>query len=83
MTSLALTLNRLLGRPIEAFVDGQWQIGHVHLRHYNGAYNVHEMSNESGGVKGLAYGLSARESYEWLRGAVTAVQLVNNAHSGF
>jgi hypothetical protein len=76
-------LNATLGRPEEAYLDGKAQIGNIHLQGVNGAYNVYEVNNSAGGVKGLAYGLSTREAYEWLQGALTAVRLITGTHPGF
>jgi hypothetical protein len=76
-------LNAALGRPLETYINGTAQIGNVHICGVNGGYNIHEMDNESGGVKGLAYGLTAREAYQWFRGALAALLLNSNDHPGF
>ena len=75
-------LNAALGRPEETYLDGKAQIGNVHLQGVYGGYNVYEMNNPAGGVKGLAYGLTAREAYEWLQGALTAARLITDNHPG-
>jgi hypothetical protein len=83
LDTLEHRLNIALGRPTEAYVDGKAQVGHVHFQPCNGYRNVYEMCSEAGGVKGLAYGLSAREAYEWINGALTALQLANHTSQGF
>jgi hypothetical protein len=83
LDTLEQRLNSALGRPTEAYVDGKAQVGHVHFQPCNGYRNVYEMCNESGGCKGLAYGLTAREAYEWISGALTALQLANHTNQGF
>jgi hypothetical protein len=75
LDSLEQRLNVALDRPTVAYENGQAQLGHVHLYGCNGALNIYEMASLSGGVRGLAYGLSTREAYEWLSGALTALQL--------
>jgi hypothetical protein len=83
LNTLEHRLNIALGRPTEAYVDGKAQVGHVHFYQCNGYRNVYEMHNEAGGVKGLAYGLTAREAYEWISGALTALRLANHTNQGF
>jgi hypothetical protein len=75
-------LNTALGRPLEAYSSGTAQLGNVQVCGVNGGYNVYEMHSAAGGVKGLAYGLTAREAYEWLQGALVALQLNSNTHPG-
>jgi hypothetical protein len=75
LDTLEQRLNNALGRPMEAYTDSGAQIGNIHLEGANGGYNVYEMHNLFGGVRGLAYGLTAREAYEWLNGALVALQL--------
>jgi len=79
LDTLEQRLNNALGRPMETYTDSGAQIGNIHLQGVNGGYNVYEMHNLSGGVRGLAYGLTAREVYEWLNGALVALQLTRGA----
>ena len=79
LDTLEQRLNNALGRPVEAYTDSGAQIGNVHLQGVSGGYNVYEMHNLAGGVRGLAYGLTAREAYQWLNGALVALQLAKGA----
>jgi hypothetical protein len=78
LDALEQRLNVALDRPIVAYQDGKAQIGHIHLHGCNGGLNIYVMGNEAGGVGGLAYGLTTREAYEWLQGALTGLSLIKN-----
>ena len=79
----AVTLNRILGLPEQTYLlqeDGTYlaQIGCIHICSQNGTNNVYQMSNKSGGVQGLAYGLTLAEVYLWLNAAIGGAQLMQN-----
>ena len=80
---MARILNNSLSLPVEAYAlneeTGRYeaQVGCIHVCSQNGANNIHQMSNAAGGVRGLAYGLTMREAYEWLSAAVEGVRLAN------
>jgi hypothetical protein len=82
--TMAARLNEVLGRPTETYVldesTGTYkaQLGCIHLSAQNGAHNVYVMANEAGGCRGLAYGLTTREAYDWLSAALVGVQLADN-----
>lgn len=59
------------------------QIGCIHINSQNGTNNIYQINNESGGCKGLAYGLTLKECYLWLSAAVEGARLVlNSEHRG-
>ena len=73
-------LNKILKLPTDCYVKGEdgrcvAQVGCIHLIGVNHAYNVCQLVNPAGGVRVLAYGLSAREAYEWLIAAIEGVRL--------
>jgi hypothetical protein len=78
---MARILNNCLSLPVESYqlnpLSGSYesQIGCIHICGQNGTNNVYQVSNEAGGVRGLAYGLTVREAYEWLSAAVEGVRL--------
>ena len=43
-------INRLMGTPMDPYIDGKAQIGNYHLSHAYGGVTLHCMHNESGGV---------------------------------
>lgn len=51
------------------------QIGCIHICSQNGTNNVYQVSNEAGGCRGLAYGLTLREAYNWISAALEGVRL--------
>jgi len=76
----AQTLNRLLGLPVDCYelaADGRYeaQVGCIHICAQNGTHTIYQLSNEAGACRGLAYGLSVREAYEWLSAAIEGVRL--------
>lgn len=88
--ALARILCRELGLPEETYVlnktTGRYeaQIGCIHICSQNGTNNVYQISNDAGGCKGLAYGLTMREAYNWLAAALEGVRLAraNGIHRG-
>ena len=79
--TIAARLNAMLGRPEDCYVldedTGRYvaQIGCIHVCAQNGTHNVYELSNAAGGCRGLAYGLTIRETYDWLQAACEGVRL--------
>ena len=79
--SRANTLNEMLGLPTECYLKDPVtdryiaQIGCIHICAQNGTHNINQLSNESGGCKGLAYGLTIRECYDWFSAAIEGVRL--------
>lgn len=51
LDALALWLNELTDNPIQPYVDGTAQVGNYHISHCYGGVNLHQMANESGGVR--------------------------------
>ena len=60
------------------------QIGCIHICSQNGTNNVYQMDNAAGGCRGLAYGLTLRETYDWLSAATEGARLAqrNGQHRG-
>jgi hypothetical protein len=83
----ARALNEVLGLPVEPFdvlaeQGHRWQVGCIHVSGVNGGYNIEQVSNEAGACKGLAYGLTVREAWEWLSAAITGAQLMKGQEVG-
>ena len=77
-------LNQILCLPVDAISDGSWQIGNIHAHGCNGAYNIHQVSNDAGGVRALAYGLSLRAACDWLQAAAEGAEMARRyAETGF
>ena len=82
---LATRLNSMLSRPEECYqleeTTGKYvaQIGCIHICAQNGTHNIYELDNAAGGCRGLAYGLTIRECYDWLQAACEGVQLARLA----
>ena len=80
---MARILNNSLSLPVEPYElneeTGMYEarIGCIHICSKSGTNNIHQMSNDAGGVRGLAYGLTVREAYEWLSAALEGVRLAN------
>ena len=80
---MARILNRSLALPVEPYlqnpVTAQYvaQIGCIHICGQNGTNTICQMENLSGGVRGMAYGLTLREAYDWLSAAIEGVRLAN------
>lgn len=80
----ARRLNAILGLPTETYVlnkeSGRYeaQLGCIHLCSQNGAHNIYQMDNASGGCKGLAYGLTLREANDWLNAAMVGLALMRD-----
>jgi len=68
-------LNGILCLPTEAYSGGHWNIGNIHAHSCNGAYNIHQVKNNAGGVSALAYGLTLREACDWLQAAAEGAQM--------
>ena len=80
---MARILNNSLSLPVEPYElneeTGSYEarIGCIHLCNQNGTLNIHQLANEGGGVRALAYGLTVREAYKWLSAALEGVRLAN------
>jgi hypothetical protein len=73
-------LNTLLGRPVEPWNhDGgkmTANIGNIHLSGAYGGVQVHEMSNEGGGIRTLTSGYGTkREVYQQIRAMITVAEM--------
>ena len=77
-------LNEALGRPTEYWDDLKREAkpGHIHTRGENGYTNINVTCNTAGGISGLAYGLTKREAYEWLKACYCGVTMKKEAHAG-
>ena len=67
------SFNTMLGLPTEYSVDGVKQQGHVFLQQQNGYNNIYQ--HEGSGASGLAYGLTLRQSHEWISAAMQGIQM--------
>ena len=80
---MARILNNCLSLPVEPYElndeTGRYEarVGCIHICGQNGTHNIHQLTNEGGGVRALAYGLTVREAYQWLSAAVEGVRLAN------
>lgn len=77
---MARILNNVLSLPVEPYQqneEGRYvaQIGCIHICAQNGTHNIYQLDNLAGGCKGLAYGLTIRETYQWLQAAVEGARL--------
>ena len=84
---MARILNNQLGLPVETYAQneaGEYkaQIGCIHICSQNGTNNVYQLSNEAGGCRGLAYGLTLREAYQWLQAAVEGARQAQRIAQG-
>lgn len=75
----ATTLNTVLNLPTEPWTRTDStltaNIGNIHVGGCYGYLNIYQMCNVHGGVHALAYGLSAREAYQWLTAALEGIRL--------
>lgn len=62
------TFNIVLSLPTE-----YGEQGHIYLCQQNGYNNIYQQ--EGPGCRGLAYGLTMREAYEWVAAAMQGIQL--------
>ena len=82
---LAARLNSMLSRPEECYLLDETtcqyvaQIGCIHICAQGGTHNIYELANSAGGCRGLAYGLTIRECYDWLQAACEGVRLARLA----
>ena len=71
LDNLARILSRMLGRPDKPYADGRTQIGNIHIGNSGCyGYSIHRMDNHGGGISSLSDGMSAKEAYAWLLGAL-------------
>jgi hypothetical protein len=82
LDTLAVTLNRALGRPEQPWtrtnVRYTSNVGCIHIESQGSAYLVHEMMGTTGSVHGL-YSGSAQEVAGWLRGMLAGVSAAKQA----
>ena len=64
------SFNTMLNLPTE-----YGEQGHVFLQQQNGYNNIYQQ--EGPGCRGLAYGLTLRQAYEWVAAAMQGIQLAN------
>jgi hypothetical protein len=62
------SFNTMLNLPTE-----YGEQGHVFLQQQNGYNNIYQQ--EGPGCRGLAYGLTMREAYEWVAAAMQGIQM--------
>jgi hypothetical protein len=68
-------LNKLTSNPINTWEDGKHTIGNIHAVGQYGYITIMQTVNDGGGCKDLASGLTKRETYQWLRAAITGISL--------
>ena len=66
------SLNTVLGLP-----TAYGEQGHIYLCRQNGYNNVYQQ--EGSGAKGLAYGLTLRQVYEWTCAVIQGIQMAKGA----
>jgi hypothetical protein len=78
---MAVILNNTLALPVAPYALNpetgrqEAQVGCIHICSQNGTNNVYQLDNAAGGCRGLAYGLTLREAYDWLSAAVEGARL--------
>jgi hypothetical protein len=71
LDNLARILSRTLGRPEKPYRDNKAQIGNIHISNSGCyGYSIHRMGNHHGGISSLSDGMTAKEAYAWLQGAL-------------
>ena len=71
LDNLARILSLMLGRPEKPYRDNKAQIGNIHIDSSGCyGYSIHRMANHHGGISSLSDGLTAKEAYAWLQGAL-------------
>ena len=70
LDNLARILSINLGRPAYPYRDNAWQIGNIHIGNAGYGYSVDRVNSASGCISQLGGGMTARECYEWLQGAL-------------
>ena len=79
LEALTAELNKLLNRPLKPYIkeNGKLtaQIGNFHLYQAYGSYGLHEMANESGGVRETISLGTKKELYTALHKLIQGVEL--------
>jgi len=79
LEALTAELNKLLNRPLKPYIkeNGKLtaQIGNFHLYQAYGAFGLHEMANESGGVRETISLGTKKELYTALHKLIQGVEL--------
>ena len=83
--SLLKTLNKKTNNPTETWNTKKHchNPGNIYLQGVSGYYNLDRVSNEGGGAGHLAQGLTKRQAYDWLRAAITGIDLLENKAGTF
>jgi len=72
-------LNKQLDRPLKPYIkeNGKYtaQIGNFHLYHAYGAYGLHEMANEGGGIRETISLGTKKELYTALHKLIQGVEI--------
>jgi hypothetical protein len=71
LDNLARILSRTLGRPEKPYINRKAQVGNIHIGN-SGAYgySIHRVGSLTGGISCLSDGMTAKEAYAWLQGAL-------------
>jgi hypothetical protein len=79
LEALTAELNKLLNRPLKPYIKENdkltAQIGNFHLYQAYGAFGLHEMANESGGVRETISLGTKKELYTALHKLIQGVEL--------
>tara|TARA_R100000773_G_C4132802_1_gene62889 strand:+ start:243 stop:509 length:267 start_codon:yes stop_codon:yes gene_type:complete len=69
------SLNKLTNNPTETWENGKHTIGNIHTIGQYNYTSIVQTVNDGGGTKDLASGLTKREAYQWLKAAITGINL--------
>ena len=69
------SLNKLTNNPTETWENGKHTIGNIHTVGQYNYTSIMQTVNDGGGTKDLASGLTKREAYQWLKAAITGINL--------
>lgn len=72
-------LNKKSNNPIDVFPYKD-NIGNIHTFGQYGYTTIHRTVNEGGGVTVLATGLTKREAYNWIKGAIRGIELMEESN---
>lgn len=71
LDNLARILSLTLGRPGKPYIDRKAQIGNIHIGNSGCyGYSIHRIGSQHGGIISLQDGMTAKETYAWLQGAL-------------
>ena len=68
-------LNKLTSNPTSTWENGKHTTGNIHTVGQDGYTTIMQTVNDGGGCTNLASGLTKRETYQWLRAAITGISL--------